>query len=455
MGKSAPSHTTQTTEVKLPAWVEEASKSNYDLAKLVSGRPLTQYQGPTVADQSNMTTRGYDLLNRNIGASDPLYEQAYRLQGRTEELDPIYARARGYQDRGAALDSQYAPAQQWAKQAATGFGGQYDEANALYRKAAGPFDPSSYMNPYRDEVERNAISNAERATTAQVMANADQARGAKAFGGSRDAITEGVLRAEGQRNIGDLSAKLRKEGYDTSVSNMFADREGMRSSAAGILSSTGQEQRGLLDSAGSLTSTLANRQRGLYDAASGLISGASTQGRGWLDAAAGINATAGARQDSLYKDIAGLLSSGMSEQGYRQSLIDADVSKFNEARNYPIEQLNMRLAALGMSPYGKTENTEKTGTAEKSGPDWATIGLGILKLIPGLSDKRDKTDIKKLGKDSKAGLPLYAYRYKGDPKSYPKVVGPMAQDVEKKYPELVNEVGGRKVVTALGLLSEV
>jgi hypothetical protein len=53
----------------------------------------------------------------------------------------------------------------------------------------------------------------------------------------------------------------------------------------------------------------------------------------------------------------------------------------------------------------------------------------LLKGIPaiaGLSDRRDKTDIEKLGTDEPSGLDAYAYRYKGDPKTYPKVVGPMA-----------------------------
>ena len=42
-----------------------------------------------------------------------------------------------------------------------------------------------------------------------------------------------------------------------------------------------------------------------------------------------------------------------------------------------------------------------------------------------------KTDITKVG--SKMGVPIHAYRYKGDPKSYPKVVGPMAEDVAKTF----------------------
>jgi hypothetical protein len=79
----------------------------------------------------------------------------------------------------------------------------------------------------------------------------------------------------------------------------------------------------------------------------------------------------------------------------------------------------------------------------------AGLGLGslALKALPlfGISDRRDKTDIKKLGTDPLTGLPMAAYRYKGDPKTYPKVVGPMAQDIEARGGP-VRQIGGHKVV---------
>lgn len=80
------------------------------------------------------------------------------------------------------------------------------------------------------------------------------------------------------------------------------------------------------------------------------------------------------------------------------------------------------------------------------------FGLGgqLLQAIPLFSDRRDKTDIKRLGIEPETKLPLYSYRYKDDPKTYPKVVGPMAQDVEEKYPGNVGEVGGHKVIFGLG-----
>ena len=57
------------------------------------------------------------------------------------------------------------------------------------------------------------------------------------------------------------------------------------------------------------------------------------------------------------------------------------------------------------------------------------------------SDRRLKTDIAKVGKHP-SGIPIYSFRYKGDPKHYPKVVGPMAEDVAKIAPHAVNQIPG-------------
>jgi hypothetical protein len=71
------------------------------------------------------------------------------------------------------------------------------------------------------------------------------------------------------------------------------------------------------------------------------------------------------------------------------------------------------------------------------------VGTAAAAAIPFMmSDKRLKTDIEKVGKTD-AGLPIYTYKYKGDSKTQ---MGVMAQDVEKKTPKAVKEVGGFKAV---------
>ena len=56
--------------------------------------------------------------------------------------------------------------------------------------------------------------------------------------------------------------------------------------------------------------------------------------------------------------------------------------------------------------------------------------------LAGKSDRREKTAIKKIGKDP-LGLNTYKYKYKGDDRTR---TGPMAQDVRKVLPEAVEEV---------------
>ena len=70
-----------------------------------------------------------------------------------------------------------------------------------------------------------------------------------------------------------------------------------------------------------------------------------------------------------------------------------------------------------------------------------------------ISDPKEKTDVKKIGMDDATGLAMYSFRYKDDPKTYPKVVGPMSDEVKEKYPELVSEVDGTEVVDFGGLAS--
>ena len=65
--------------------------------------------------------------------------------------------------------------------------------------------------------------------------------------------------------------------------------------------------------------------------------------------------------------------------------------------------------------------------------------MGAGGLFGGGSDRRLKTDIKKIGMHH-TGIPMYSYRYKGDPKSYPKISGPMAEDVMKIAPHAVRAV---------------
>jgi hypothetical protein len=143
-----------------------------------------------------------------------------------------------------------------------------------------------------------------------------------------------------------------------------------------------------------------------------------------------------------------LSQAGAGEQASAQDQINAQMAKFQQANSYPQQQLATLLSALGMTPHD-TASTGTSNTQTQTPTNWGALALGGLEDLSGFfkaSDKTLKTDIQKLGKDPQTGLTMHAFRYKGDPKSYPKVVGPMAQEVEKKLPGMTKRQGGKLTV---------
>jgi hypothetical protein len=409
-GTTSTTNTSQQQKVELPAWVDQASQENYQLAKGVSGRPLQQYEGQRVADPSTMTQQGYGLIQGNVGAADPLINKA---AGAYDTAGSMYGKAAGVLDASSPL---------------------YGQAADIYRGTAGNLDIQPYLNPYTQEVENRAVGNANTALTQQLASNASQAQKAGAFGGSRFGVQQGVTQGEGIRNIGDLTAALRKAGIDFATTTALQDRSGKQAAASGLLSTA---------------AGMGQQAAGYGNAGAGI----GNTGAGYLN-------TAASRLGANQQDITNLMMGGQQDTAQRQKVIDAALGKFQEQWQYPTEQLNMRLAALGMSPYGKTTTGTGQQTTDTS-PDWATLGLGALKTggsllgsgglpaLLALSDRNTKTDIKKL---TDGDIPMYSYRYKGDPKSYPKIVGPMAQDIGKKYPSAIKKVGRYKTIDINNLM---
>lgn len=352
MAPKTPSKTTQVTEVKLPAWVESASRNNYQFAQQIAAKPYKEYQGQTVAGVSPNTQLGYDLFKEQLGVGDSSFAKAGAL----------------FEKQGAGI--------------------------------AG-MDRSAYMNPYLDEVEGKALGALDRQRVQALMGNSDKAIAAKAFGGDRSAIVDAITNSESINNAGLLSANLRKEGFDKTTSAMQAD-----------LAAAGQGGQGLLSQGNALID-----QRG--------------------------------------KDMAGLLGIGQQETQHQQKLLDDAKGRFDAKEGHDLERLNILLSSLGMSPYGKSESSTKITEGGSSGTDFAQLGLGILSIFAGLSDRDTKTDIKRVGTSKIGDIPLYSYRYKGDPKNYPKIVGPMAQDVEKAFPGSTGKTSDGKMTVPLGLLAKV
>lgn len=356
--------THQVTEVKLPEWVDKGGQANYALAQSLAEKPYVGYEGTVVPEFSELTNDTVDYIRNNMG----VYQNAY--------------------DSAMNFNSKLA-----------GTGG-VQEGNM-----------EKYLNPYTNEVEKRAIANAET-EQAKKLRGIDTNMAAGHSFGSRGAIERAVQGSEGVREIGDLSSKLRLQGYDKAREYQQADWKRQQFNDEWLKSLSAQN----------------------------------------VDAA-------GKAQAGMSQDYFNALSAGKMVEDKNAEQLAETYAKWKEEHDYPLEMLNVRLAALGMTPYGHTETTDKQESgwsrSLKSGggggaAEGITGGLGIMKaLLPMMgmmSDRTMKTDIEELGTDKASDLPIYAYRYKSDPKTYPKTVGPMAQDVEKKYPKAVHKVLGKKVI---------
>jgi len=70
-----------------------------------------------------------------------------------------------------------------------------------------------YMNPYENQVVQNAMADIERQRQGQISAEGAAATAAKAFGGTRQAVTRSLVDEAALRNAGNLAAQLRQTGF--------------------------------------------------------------------------------------------------------------------------------------------------------------------------------------------------------------------------------------------------
>lgn len=134
----------------------------------------------------------------------------------------------------------------------------------------------------------------------------------------------------------------------------------------------------------------------------------------------------------------GLLRSGSTGQAYLREGTKLNQQMFN---NY-LENLG-GLAGIGnqggqllVGAGGGSPDSMRSSTGGLIGK-----GLGLAASLFG-SDRRLKENIVAVGTYPN-GLPMYEFNYKGRPE---RLRGVMADDVEKKYPEAVQEIHGFKAV---------
>lgn len=402
-GQSSQQSTQSTNVTQLPPWVNQAAQQNYALAQQISQRPLQQYQGQMVPGVTPQLQQAWDVAAGGLGAG-----QSAINAGQAGYLGAL-GQAPGTVDPGSLA----------ALGGSTTFSG-----GPLNRTASGGLAP--YMNPYTNAVLGSALPLMQQQLGQAQSGIGANATNAYAFGGSRQGVQEGVTQAQGALNMAQLAAQLQQQNYGQAVGQAQQDIA-TRAAAQGA----------------NVNAALQKNMQDIY-ASQGLVGAGQAQNQTTL---------------GNYGLLAG---AGASEQAQAQQEINANIAKFQNAWQYPNSQLGVLQSALGMTPYGQASvGTQGTTTTQQSSQSPGMMALGGLEAIAPLfsaggifgggSDRRMKTDITPLGRDKRTGLRMHAFRYKGDPKSYPKTVGPMAQDVQKKFPGMVAPVGSKGMLTVKGL----
>lgn len=381
MGGGQKQTTDSIKEIRLPPWVEQASQENYQRAQQVANRPYVANPYETYA-----------------APLDPMYYSARKDVGSLNDYDQYYQQVAS----GLSPLLSYNPAD--------------IQASTVGVESLAGKDLSPYLNPYIDNVERTTSDATMRAGLQEQSRIASDATKKGSLGGTRQAVQQGVASSETLRKVGQDAAALRSAGFQQAQQAAIGDITREYEAA---------KQRGDWAQAAQIASRMHDLQAHEQAIAAGRQ----------------ITDTSTAGQQAKMNEIAAKLGIGQMAQEQKQLVSDKKQGAWQKKRDYPLEQLNILMAALGMSPYGHTEiGSETTRSSGGGGGLGQALGAGLSigkMLLPMLSasDPKMKTNIEPVGEVG--GVPWYAYDYKADvnrSKKHkmpmgPKRVGPMAGDV--------------------------
>ncbi len=413
---------TQTTVNQIPQWMQDAGQQNYAFAQDVANKPLQQYQGQMVADVSPQTQQSWDLA---AGASNTGADQF-------NSATAGYLSALGQTPQSVSAGG---PTQQVTNPGNAGMirAGQISNTNL-----------NPYYNPYTQSVINTSLPIMQQALGLSQNQQQNAANSANAFGGSRQAIQQAVTQAQGAQDIGNMAAQLNSANFAQAQSAAQQDiANRLSASTANQAAQQTNLNRNLTAQQLNQTANAADLDRALK-ANQGNQTAAQQKINSDILASQGLTNTGDTMNKANAANFNMLQSAGAAQQAQAQSQIGAQMAKFDQAQNYPSQQLATLLSALGMTPH----DTSTTGTSSQTSTtptDWiglAESGAKTLGSLWSMSDVKVKKNISSKGVDPITGIPIKSFNYKSQPIGAPKVIGPLAQDVEKAIPGSTAKIGG-------------
>ena len=421
---------TTTSSVSIPPEVLARYNAVNAKADVAAGQPFQQYgtdPSAFVAQLNQQQQQGISGINQYANAAQPNFNAAI---GQTNQASDTIARNQYLaQPAFNAAENQTVNATQ-AMQGAANMA-QPAFQNAMYgtQAAYGGYNPQAYqggvqgyMNPYLQNAVGSTAAQLNNINQQQQQSLLGNAVSQGAFGGDRTNI--GMANLMNQQNLamGQTIGGMENQGYQAAAQNYMTGLS-QQGALANQMGQLGAQQQ---------AAALQGQQAVLGGADQLARLGAAQQTAALQGVPLSLNAANQVAQIGAQQQASGLqgaqaqLGAGTLGQQTEQAGKTALYNQYQQQQAYPFQVAQFLAGIAGIT--GPNSGSTTTTTSPTSF----------------FSDRRLKEDIKRVG-TAENGLPIYKFKYKGDPAEQTHI-GFMADEVEKIHPEAVGESHGFKTV---------
>jgi hypothetical protein len=342
------------SKTDIPDWLNAASQGAVQTAQDLSQRPYDPYTGQIVATPGADTAQAYQQIRDMQGAYQPAFQQsAQAYGGLLGQVNPLTAG--GINDLTSQLYGNY---QTNVMNPAQGLLSGYlgNASPATVGQVSG--NAMALMSPYEQAVINPALQAGQQQFQLAQQSIANQANNVGAFGGSRQGVTEGVAQSQAALGTGTAIGNLLNQGWQQALPTGY--------NIANQASQQGYNAANLLAQLG---------QSGYNQAATQGGNIANTNLQAGLTAAQYLPAQALQQQQAAQRDASLMQTIGAAQQNQQQQQLNAQLGQYYEQQNWPVQNLDMLLSAVGSVPYGTT--TLSYGKTEQD-PAKKNMAGGIL-----------------------------------------------------------------------------
>jgi hypothetical protein len=367
MGSKAP---TTSSSTAAPAWLQQNLQDVQSRAQGVASTPYQAYGGQLTESLNQTQQTGINGITGAIGASVPYYQEG---SGQVRAGFDTTANAGNYYQQGASGLGSALPYFQQGASSINGAQPYYSQASDYSRKAAGPLDINSYLNPYQQSVIDTTMAQQQRQDSiAQNGALSTAIQTGNAFGGDRMGVAAAQLASDQSRNRASTLAGLNSANYSQALSAAQAD--------AARYGNTATQMAGLGNAqlqAGLGYNTIGNSQvqagLGYGQLGNGVTNqGATLANQGTAQAALGQN-----YQNGVINANNSALAAGTVSQQTDQAGLNAAYQQYLNQTGFPYQQTSWLSNIINGGSGAAGGTTTSTGPAPNVGSQILGGGLAL------------------------------------------------------------------------------